>query len=455
MVLTKKPNHPLDLPEIRTRIASFLRNKDCISCMCVSKDWLGDFVGPVWNTIDFESDDVFSEISPEAILKYGQHVRSVLNVLKEEHIAALQHPAIASLKRVEFMVTNNKLSLAHFLDIVRRHRESMEILLVSASLVTEESFDEQREIGIYLNLDALNPTTSLTTLTLHSVCITRSAFSSILESSPCLKTLALSDTIILASHPLLSLFRHQSLRLLKASSTQVWTNDDLNPHSPSLFVHFPTLHQWSIPDSYHVASIESMKKLRAELSANCPALKSVSLLDTDSCGVTDYLDNVFYRLKHCSFPYSALNSAVLLALLEHQHTLTTIVMTVHKAVEPSTPDSVQASKKIIGLLLKSFRRLTTLSITGHRMDLNSMEEQEVVCDDLKELRVRFHGLDTSVAIDSCLSRLSNRKKLGVGLVDASDGGGETIGKRVCQQLMRFRKLKTVWLGTRDYHLPTN
>ncbi|KAG0375836.1 hypothetical protein BGX24_008595, partial [Mortierella sp. AD032] len=440
MALTKKPKQPLDLPEIRSLIASFLSNKDCISCMCVSKDWLGDFVGPIWSSIDFDTESADGEdfqVPLQLIPKYGPHVRRVLNVSDEVDIAALQHPAITSLKCVEFLATSNKPSLAHFLDLVRRHRDSMESLIVSATLVKE-----QRMSGIYLDLDALNPATRLTNLALKGVCITRSAFSSVLESSPFLKTLALSDTIVLASHPLLSLFRHQSLRVLEASSTQVWMSDRLNFNSPSLFVHFPTLHQWRIPDGQFGTSIILKSMLRAELLVNCPVLKSVSFLSTDSNSISKYLDNVFHRLEYCVFPYAALSSTVLLALLEHQHTLSTIVMTVHKPVEPSTPDSVQASKKIIGLLLKSCRRLTTLSITGHQMDLNFMEEQEVVCDDLKELRVRFHGLDTSVAIDSCISRLSDRKKLGVGLVDASDGGGETIGKRVCQQLMRFRKLKT-------------
>ncbi|KAG0264523.1 hypothetical protein BGZ95_003576, partial [Linnemannia exigua] len=108
---------PLELPEVRIRIASFLSNKDCISCSCVSRAWTMDFIGPIWNTIDFGIDDSFSKIPPEVILKYGHHVHRVFNILKEEHITSLQHPAITSLKRVEFFVTKNQNSLAHFLDV--------------------------------------------------------------------------------------------------------------------------------------------------------------------------------------------------------------------------------------------------------------------------------------------------------------------------------------------------
>ncbi|KAG0268022.1 hypothetical protein BGZ95_002661, partial [Linnemannia exigua] len=211
---------------------------------------------------------------------------------------------------------------------------------------------------------------------------------------------------------------------------------------------------WCISEKQLDASIETMKKLRAELSVNCPVLKGVSFFDTVSGGVAEYLDNIFCRLEQCTFPYAALTSDVLLALLEHQATLTTIVMTVPGPVEPSGLDSIPSSKKFIGLLLKSCRRLTTLSITGHQMDVDSMEENEIACNDLKELRVRFSGLDTSAAIDSCLSRLVARKRIGDGLVDGSEGGGGAIGKRVCQQVMRFTKLNTVWLGTRDCHLAT-
>ncbi|KAF9128096.1 hypothetical protein BG015_004399 [Linnemannia schmuckeri] len=220
MALLPKTSHALDLPEIRVRIASFLSNRDCISCMRVSKTWYKDFAGPVWDTVDFDKNKSFSKIPPKVISKYGHLIRSVLKVVKENDLLVLQYPNITSLRSVEFLAINNKLSLALFYDLVRYHRGTLKSLAVSGDW-RKASLLKQDEERVYLSLDALKPEASLTSLSLECVYITRSAFSSILKSSPSLRSLSLWSTTILAHNLTQELFRHNGITYLKASSTQV------------------------------------------------------------------------------------------------------------------------------------------------------------------------------------------------------------------------------------------
>ncbi|KAG0052520.1 hypothetical protein BGZ89_003163 [Linnemannia elongata] len=102
------------LPEIRTHIAKFLSNNDCISCMCVFKEWFMDFAGPVWYTIDFDKDDSFFQIPPEVIIRYGCHIRQAIRVANEVDILLLLNPGITALTKLEFSVTHNRFSLVLF-----------------------------------------------------------------------------------------------------------------------------------------------------------------------------------------------------------------------------------------------------------------------------------------------------------------------------------------------------
>ncbi|KAG0308896.1 hypothetical protein BGZ97_013224 [Linnemannia gamsii] len=444
----------LDMPEIKARIASFLNNKDRISCMLVSRDWCRDFAGAVWHTVIFEKDESFTKIPLVVISKYGHLIHHVLKVAKEQHILALQDSNITSLKSIDFLGSNNKLSLALFSDLVRNHKHSLTSLTVSGELIETPSFVEQRNVGMYLPSDALGPGTSLTTISLERVCVTRSAFSAILKSSPSLRSLSLRSTMILAYNPTQELFQHRRLTNLKASSHQVLNYNSMLPRSPSLLVHFPSLEVWEIVHALEAGSPASMSELRQELSGKCPNLKGVVFAGIIFEHLSGYLDHVFRRLRRCTFPYQSLDTTVLLSLLEHQVSLTSIVMTEPYWIGPSDNDEIPSSKKMIGLLLRSCRGLEVLSVKGHQMDVDYLEDQEVVCDGLQELRIRFQGLETVDAVDDFLVHLCAMKKLGPTFTDKADKSKGSVRGRICRQLMRFTKLKTVWLGTRDCYLPS-
>ncbi|KAG0209311.1 hypothetical protein BGX33_005699 [Mortierella sp. NVP41] len=197
-----------------------------------------------------------------------------------------------------------------------------------------------------------------------------------------------------------------------------------------------------------------MERMSSDLTVHCPRLKKVCFLCSDPDKIAELLSDAFVRLEHCTFDYNAFNKVTLLGLLEHQETLTTVILSHnHPEIEPNSPDKNPAAKKLIALLLRSCRRLEELSIEGHRMNVVTLENQDWICENLRDLRVRFHGLETEAAVDYCLEQLMARKKGEV--ANAIDnGGGDSIFDRICLQLFRFKKLKTIWLGTGEYYLAT-
>ncbi|KAG0248062.1 hypothetical protein BG011_000566 [Mortierella polycephala] len=121
------------------------------------------------------------------------------------------------------------------------------------------------------------------------------------------------------------------------------------------------------------------------------------------------------------------------------------------------------------------------------MDMDLIEDHEWACKDLRELRVKIKGLESSAEIDGCLEQFvalrgaQRRPKGGYKgrsralLLRASSlssapsvrvlGGGSAakdedglgrestaISERVLRRLLSFKKLTTVWLGTKDYHV---
>ncbi|KAF8933151.1 hypothetical protein BGZ47_011015 [Haplosporangium gracile] len=295
-----------------------------------------------------------------------------MDLYQGNDIILLQDANVTKLKSFEFSVTDSRLSMALFLDLARRNSGTLTSLYITSTISIQEVHGT-REEGVYLPLNAFGLGSSLTDLSLCDVCVTRDAFSSMLQSCPSLQNLSLLNTMAVAYTPSLQLFRHHGLKSLSASFSQVQLID-------------------------YMASVEF---------------------------IVEFCDNVFDRLESCSFKYKGMSPTVMLSLLEHQASLTSIP------------------------------HLQCLSATEHIMDVSLLEGHELVCcDTLKELRVRFSGLRTAAAVNNCLNKLSTGKTSGTSLTVESDEGDELNDERICCQLMRFKKLKTVWLGTKEYYLPT-
>ncbi|KAG0273085.1 hypothetical protein BGZ95_011115 [Linnemannia exigua] len=459
MHIIEEHTHPLDVPEIRINIASFLSRKDCTSCMRVNTAWFKDFARSVWHTIDFDEDDCFTKIPPKTFDKYGNLVREARNVVKEGQITTLRHSAINSLLKLEFNITNDLLARALFFDVFRQNRVTLTSLDLSAHLIDPDTYSTQRQLGIfYLTIDLPDTGSNLTEISLGSLCITRTNFSDILRYSPRLDRVSVFGNLFQSHDHTSEFFQHQGVKTLSAPLRQAWAPDNLLSDTPSLFVHFPRLETWLSLDHEILNPPVKMNVLRDELAHYCPRLVNVDFdyHETDSEDVAGFLVGAFIGLESCSFDYKNLEAISLVGILEHQETLMKIELTVpDDATRPSEADSNPSAKNLVLLILRSCRYLEFFTAEGHQMDIVAAEEHEWVCDGLRELRVRFLGLETEATVDECLEYMCALRNKGfqVTLGESGNGNG-SIAHNVCRKLLPMRKLKTVWLGTKDYYLAT-
>ncbi|KAG0213552.1 hypothetical protein BGX33_002836 [Mortierella sp. NVP41] len=160
--------------------------------------------------------------------------------------------------------------------------------------------------------------------------------------------------------------------------------------------------------------------------------------------MSNLLLHSFTSLKTVSF--SALNVAMStsLGLIAHLETLTSITIT-DKIQDPSLMTWLH-------FVLKLCRNLEVLSIEFLVLDMDAVEKYQWSCENLKELRVQFKGLDTPQDIDECLKNVCVRRHTSDTPLTGPGTNMKTISSRVTHHLLQFRKLKTVWLGTKMHYL---
>ncbi|KAF9154790.1 hypothetical protein BG015_011972 [Linnemannia schmuckeri] len=390
---------PLDLPEIRTRIASYLSRKDCISCMCVSRNWLQDFAPPVWHTIDFSKNmTAFAAVAPTALDKYGHLIAEVLNVKTSENLQTLQHSRVDSIRSMNVCIPSNWLYRELLSDLMLRCSGFIKVLSIRS--------------------DPPNPNT--------------------------LDKLALFGVMIICHKPTLTLYTGSRLRCLSASFGQLWCNDNEDSSAPCLLLHFPLLEKW------HMAwlaqpSYQKIDLNRLDFSTWCPKLNSISFGSDNTEAMSTLLLNAFNNLKSCKISAKNLTMSTAFGLISQQETLTSVTITDKLQDDVSMQWLYQIVKLCRGLLFLSFESLVC--------DLETIESWRWGCKDLRELRVRFKGLDNAWDIDGCLKRLCDWRRFGGGASLIRFKDKETVATRVCHYLFQFNQLRTVWLGTKDYYLP--
>lgn len=201
-----------------------------------------------------------------------------------------------------------------------------------------------------------------------------------------------------------------------------------------------------------------MSDLRAELNRHCPDLTRVDFgsYDSDPKVIADLLVETLVPIEYCRYSYTLLDRNSCIGILKHHETLTQVWFFVPIAFAcPTEPDLNLDAKFAVSLILQICRSLEEFIASNHKMDISDAEEPEWACEGLKLLKVQFQGLETVPAVDDCLERLvdlRNRYTLGdIGEIYSRDS---SISHRVCKKLFPMKKLKTVWMGTRDYYLAT-
>ncbi|KAF9539443.1 hypothetical protein EC957_005402 [Mortierella hygrophila] len=461
------PNSPFDLSEVRTRIASFLDHKDCLSCIRVSRAWFHDFVPAVWHTIDFARDaTAFAKVTPEILEKYGGFISEVLNTSSVDHLQLLQHSKVNSLKVIKSQLVHVCMYHLILSDTFRRSQESLQSLDIQSNAPNPDTLEEQRRQGQHflLSMDAIsspipssplgNGTThgggggGLRILKLSYINITRETFSNVLRRCPGLQELDLHHVLFLNHKPSISLFTKSKLRRLVASFSQVWKVDPNDRSAPSLLAHFPLLKEWRIT-SLTQPTDTSLVTIREEITRCCPLLYHIQFNDNDSAMASYLLTNTFTGLQSCCLLDAIIDSSTVFGLVTHRDSLTSVsVMATSIADIDYRPTTIDW----LYMIPRFCQHLQVLDLESYLWDIHEIEDHWWVCEGLQELRVRFKGLNTPQDIDDCLKNLCDLIRSGcTGLIRPRDK--DTVSTRVVRHLLRFKQLRTVWLGTEDYCVP--
>ncbi|KAK3833239.1 MAG: hypothetical protein J3R72DRAFT_494896 [Linnemannia gamsii] len=486
---------PLDVPGIRAIIARYLTRTDCISCMCVCRDWLQDFIRPVWHTIDFSKDfSTFSAISPDSLTKYGGYgglISEVLNVTATEHLQALQHSFVDQVKVLTTQLVHSCMNHLLLSDTIRRNQKTLRELDIHCKQPNPDTFAEQRRHGQHylFSMDAilsLSPPPlafglgsgdgggggadggGLTKLKLAYVCITRESFSALLQRCQSLQELTLHRVLLLNHRPSLTLFAGSGLPHLVASLAQIWDLDPNDLDAPSLLEHFPLLETWHIPSLASPANI-TVTEMRKDISWCCPVLKEIRFGEGDSATAADILANALTGLESCTLSAWILSSSTVLGLVAHQDTLTSVTITTGTS-SPTSPTATtsdeshtSAFQNLIAMewlymIPRLCRHLHTLSMEPLVCDIDSVEKYPWGCQDVQQLRVRFKGLETPQEIDVCLLQMCDRRRFEIAgsevtKLEDEDGDGDGVLARVVRFFLQFKRLSVVWLGTKEYYMP--
>ncbi|KAF9539442.1 hypothetical protein EC957_005401 [Mortierella hygrophila] len=426
--------------------------------MCVSHDWFHDFGPSVWHTIDFNKHTTaFAKVTPEVLHKYGGFISQTLNISALGHVQALQHVKVNSIAATTIYLLADWLYRSMLSDLLRRSHRSITSLTFWCHPPQPNTFEKQRsEAYHYMHVnDIFAPFpssrgpksnaglgTRLKSLSLKHICLTREGFSSILQYSPSLDELILESVMVIHHKPGIPLYTGSALRYLSADFAQVWCNDSSDPSAPCLLLHFPLLEKWHLT-SLAQPNNRTIDLKNLDFSSWCPLLKTVTFGSDDADAISALLLNNFKDLKSYTLSAKTLAMSTALGLVSHLDSLAIIRFT--GEVQDAT------SMQLLSVIVKLCHNLQVLSFESLVCDVEAVEKSRWGCKGLRELRVRFNGLDTPEDIDDCLKKLCVMRGSGsIGSTRHLDK--DTVSTRVVQHLLQFKQLGTVWLGAKDYYL---
>ncbi|KAI7816059.1 hypothetical protein BC939DRAFT_497677 [Gamsiella multidivaricata] len=248
------------------------------------------------------------------------------------------------------------------------------------------------------------------------------------------------------------MFQHCGLKELYASINQVFTMDPSFPGAPSLFIHFPNLEDWNTEYRTPTPTI-SMDVIAKDVARYCPLLKG---LHTGTGGdiTKDLLLQVFRNLSTIVVSYKILSADIVTAILSHHNTLEHLMTFIpHDGFlesdnVPALTDQLQHSRRAIDLLPQLCTKLKLLCLSLHEMHIDEIEQVTWGCKGLEALHIRIHGLNTKEKIDRTIQLWRDGRAKSTAL---KDGAGAlqcdtSIEARVARHLLRFEKLRKIWLG---------
>ncbi|KAF9114068.1 hypothetical protein BGX27_000199 [Mortierella sp. AM989] len=451
--------NPLDIPLIRTRISHYVTRKDAMACILVNKEWREDFMPSIWHTIDFNFQKQFIGVDRAILAKHGRHIRDIKHIKGIAQIDTIQDSSVARLTSISLAMDSSPRYQAYAYDILRRNITTLKNIQISKSYSGNSD-------PLFLFVDALSPSTGtkstsvLCHLKLDGISMTRDAFSSLLRMSPALETIDMRN-IVLTSNLITDMYQHPNVTHLIASINQVFKVDEQSNNAPSLFAHFPNLTIWSMWSASTSDLDVPVDAIKAEIIKRCPQLKTLSTSLSGSF-VVDILTHGIDNLKGICFMHKCFTPLLTMGVLLHKDTLERIEThtTSTKFYESEHVHSIDNHFQEYGWTVQTMihlcAHLKTIRIPLLEMNIEDIEKIGWTCTNLVELRIRIKGLDTAQKIDKVVELwLEGRSKKRQSTQDIAEADclvNLTLEGRVARHLIKFDKLKEVWLGTRFYRV---
>ncbi|KAG0367416.1 hypothetical protein BC939DRAFT_533288 [Gamsiella multidivaricata] len=439
---------PLHIPELRAQIARYVTVKDAITCVQVRKDWIEDFAYPIWHTIDFSCDIKLQYLDQDVFAKYGHHIRVVENLNEQWHLDVILWSQASKLRHLATAMHNMVEFQAYCYEIIQRNIASLEHLDILSSVTPK----------LLMQINALSPypatkaTSRLSILKLWGLYMTRNAFSRLLQQCPALDLLDIRQLVTHSRHTY-ETFQHPSLSILTASITQVFNMCSNSHDAAPLLIHFPKLTSWKIRDTAPPAAV-SMEAIKNGVNQYCPLLKTL-YIETPSNTTRDLLSQAFTALTSVCFLYSTLSMEVIMAILSHQSSLKELRAyapsnTFYSSDEvPQLKAQFQGPSWVFQMLPRFCTQLDTFTFPEHEMDIGEVENANWGCMDLVVLCIRIRGLNTKETIDRAIQlwvdgRTQSEESSGHNSTGLEND--QSIAERVARHLLKFKKLRQVWLG---------
>ncbi|KAF9169246.1 hypothetical protein BGX21_010746 [Mortierella sp. AD011] len=454
---------PLDFPEIRLIVATYLSRSDAIACSIVCKAWSEDFISNVWHSVDFKVHKMFKSLDPKIIAKYGKHIRVVASLDKTSQLTALQDPSICNLKSISVASLSSEFRL-YLTDLIRRNSNTITDLVLT-SLVNPFQPDVRMD---FESVDALVPNTppnksSLTSVTLKNLRMTRDSLSTLLFVCPALNDISISRCVFLKCR---NYDFHQNFHVTKfcASIGQI-----LYPHpghdTVSLLVHFPNLKVWANLDRDSLAETTA-KSFRKEMMKYCSDVVAVESYASPSTVVENIFSALTQPLEKIQFSYDTISPGVIKSILFHSSTLLSIEAN-NSTIKNWDYDADEvfdmadnASESGFGWMIQTIpmtcSRLEVIILPSHKMDMDIVERMPWTCMDLRVLKIRVQGLETKKRIQSVVKRWQHglqaqRQKIHLDVMTGvKTEEKDSINNKVLRHLLQFKKLTTVWLGYKTW-----
>ncbi|KAG0288587.1 hypothetical protein BGZ96_007684 [Linnemannia gamsii] len=284
-------------------------------------------------------------MDPAVLHKYGQLIKTVPHLTSFEQVRALQHPKVDTIQSLNISFGDDQLYRELVADLVRRCK------------------------GLF-------------------------GSPSVLFRPPNAK---LFKVVVLDYNPAFELIRESSVTSLEAPLGEIWMPDAEDSSAPPFLAHLPLLKEWKFT-SLDRAANWNIDTAHQKIAEYCPFLNTLGFGEAATENISELLINCFQLVESCTLTAKNLEVMTTVACINHMQTMTSITITDELPPVANHPDMM----KWVYFIPKLCLHLQYLSIEKLVLDMDTVQKHQWSCHDLKELRVKFRGLESEEDIERCV-----------------------------------------------------